>query len=409
MKKEQAQVKLPIYLDYQASTPIEGVVMDAMLPYFLQKFGNPHSHICKFGEDAALGVERARAEVAALIGANSEEIIFTSGATESNNLALKGVARFYKREYGKNHIVSVVTEHKSVLGVCEALKREGFAITLLSVNSDGLINLEDLRASLCDKTIIVSVMAVNNEIGVIQPVEQIGQLCKERGVLFHSDIAQACGKISLDISKIYVNMLSVSGHKMYGPKGVGALYIRKKPRIRLDPIFSGGEQERGIRSGTVPVPLVVGLGAASVLAKHKMQDDFKHIKMLSNLVLKRLEDIPMAYVNGSKESGLPGCINLSFAGVEGEALLAYIANDVCASSGSACTASDLSTSHVIRALGMPAHLQNSSIRIGIGRYTTRSEIIYAMDVIQEAVETLRSMSPVWDVLQRGGDPDVHLK
>src|SRR5688572_4721562 len=329
----------PIYLDYQATTPMDPRVLEAMMPYFTHQFGNPHSRSHSYGWEAEEGVEKARGQVAKLIGADEKEVIFTSGATESNNLAIRGVAEFYKDR--KNHIVTTVTEHKCVLDTCRHLEQSGFEVTYLPVQKNGLIDLEQLSAAITDKTVVVSIMAVNNEIGVIQPLAEIGKICREKKTFFHTDAAQAFGKIQLDVEAMNIDLMSISGHKIYGPKGIGALYVRRRPRVRLEPLFSGGGQERGIRSGTLPTPLVVGLGEAARIAKAEMGKDLEHVKRLSDKFLSAIESaVPDVYLNGDRMQRWPGNINLSFAYIEGESMIMAL-KDLAVSSGSACTSASL--------------------------------------------------------------------
>ncbi|NDE91737.1 MAG: IscS subfamily cysteine desulfurase, partial [Alphaproteobacteria bacterium] len=328
-------IKLPVYLDYQATTPVDPRVVEAMMPYFTEKFGNPHSRSHAYGWEAEAATDLAREQVAALIGATDKEIIFTSGATESNNLALKGLAKFYGDK--KNHIITVVTEHKCVLDTARHLEREGMVVTYLPVHKNGLIDLNELEKAITDKTVLISVMAVNNEIGVIQPLSEIGAICRKHGVFFHTDAAQGFGKIPLDVEAMNIDLMSISGHKIYGPKGIGALYVRRKPRIRLIPIINGGGQERGFRSGTLPTPLVVGLGEAARIAKEEMDKDYAHVKKLSdrlyNGIMSKAKDV---FLNGDKVQRYPGNLNLSFAYIEGESMIMAI-KDLAVSSGSACT------------------------------------------------------------------------
>ncbi len=395
-------MKTPIYLDYQATTPVDPRVLEAMMPYFTAKYGNPHSRSHSFGWETEEAVEAARGQVGSLIGANAKEIIFTSGATESNNLALKGVGRFYKDK--KNHIITTVTEHKCVLDTCRHLEQEeGFEVTYLPVAENGLINLDDLRAAITDKTVLVSVMAVNNEIGVIQPLKEIGAICRENKVFFHTDAAQAAGKIPLDVDEMNIDLMSISGHKIYGPMGIGALYVRRKPRVRLRPMINGGGQERGMRSGTLAPPLCVGLGEACAIAEADMSSDNERIRMLSDRFYDKITDkLPEVFLNGDREQRFPGNLNLSFAYVEGESLMMGI-RDLAVSSGSACTSASLEPSYVLRALGVEEELAHTSLRIGIGRFTTEAEIDYAVDTLVEAVEKLRAMSPLWEMAQEGID------
>ncbi len=394
-------IQLPIYLDYQATTPTDPRVVEAMLPYFTTKFGNPHSRNHSFGWEAEEGVETARAQIAALVGATDKEIIFTSGATESNNLAIKGVGRFYKDR--RNEIVTVVTEHKCVLDACRHLEEEGVKVTYLAVKQNGLVDLGHLRQAVTDKTALVSVMAVNNEIGVVQPLKEIAAIAHEKGAFFHTDAAQAAGKIPLDVEDMHIDLMSISAHKMYGPKGVGALYVRRKPRVRLHALIHGGGQERGMRSGTLPVPLIVGFGKAAEIAQNEMAKDNERIRRLSdrlfNGINKELKDVVL---NGDRDARFPGNLNLSFSYVEGESLMMGI-RDIAVSSGSACTSASLEPSYVLRALGVEEEMAHTSIRFGIGRMTTEGEIDYAIETIVKHVKKLREMSPLWEMVQEGID------
>jgi len=393
--------RMPVYLDYQATTPTDPRVVEAMLPYFTEKYGNPHSRSHIYGWEAEEAVEKAREQVAAIIGADPKEIIFTSGATESNNLAIKGVAHFYKER--KNHIITCVTEHKCVLESCRHLQQEGFEVTYLPVQKNGLIRLEDLEAAITDKTVLVSIMAVNNEIGVIQPLREIGALCRSKGVFFHTDGAQAVGKIPLDVNAMNIDLMSVSGHKIYGPKGIGALYVRRKPRVRLQALISGGGQERGMRSGTLPTPLCVGLGVACEIAKNEMPAESERLHYLRDRFYKRItEQLPEVYLNGDLERRIPGNLNISFAYVEGESLVMGIKN-LSVSSGSACTSASLEPSYVLRALGVEEELAHTSLRIGLGRFTTEEDVDYAVSEIVAQVKRLREMSPLWEMAQEGID------
>lgn len=393
-------VRLPIYMDYQATTPVDQRVMDEMLPYFSEKFGNPHSRTHKFGWEAEAAVEEARNSVAELIGTEPKSIVFTSGATEANNLALKGVAHFYKES--KNHIITVVTEHKCVLDTCRYLEQEGFRVTYLHVKRNGVLDLKNLEDAITDKTILVSVMSVNNEVGVIQPLKEIGEICRKHGIFFHTDAAQAFGKIPIDVQEMKIDLLSISGHKIYGPKGIGALYVSRRPRVRLSALISGGGQERGMRSGTLPTPLVVGLGAAAKYAKADMEEERVRIKHLSDKFIDAILKIPETYLNGDRLNRYPGCINISFAAIEGESMIAAI-KDIAVSSGSACTSSSLEPSYVLRSLGVGDDLAHTSLRFGIGRFTKEEEVNYAISLIEKAVERLRALSPIWDMLQEGID------
>ncbi|MBL6614673.1 MAG: IscS subfamily cysteine desulfurase [Reyranella sp.] len=391
----------PIYLDYQATTPLDPRVLEAMMPYFTHQFGNPHSRSHSYGWEAEEGVEKARAQVAKLVGADEKEVIFTSGATESNNLAIRGVAEFYKDR--KNHIVTTVTEHKCVLDTCRHLEQQGFEVTYLPVQKNGLIDLDALRAAITDKTVVVSIMAVNNEIGVIQPLAEIGKICREKKVFFHTDAAQAAGKIPLDVEAMNIDLMSISGHKIYGPKGIGALYVRRKPRVRLVPLIVGGGQERGFRSGTLPTPLCVGLGEAAEIAMNEMDEEAKRLTKLQQRMLKGLQDrLPEIFVNGDLEHRIPGNLNISFAYVEGESLMMGIKN-LAVSSGSACTSASLEPSYVLRALGVDEELAHTSLRIGLGRFTTEHEVDTAVDELVRHVKKLREMSPLWEMAQEGID------
>jgi len=393
-------VKLPIYMDNHATTPMDPRVLEEMLPYFMEKFGNAASRNHSFGWSAEEGVETGRERVAKLVGATTKEIIFTSGATESDNLAIKGVAEMY-REKG-NHIITAVTEHKAVLDTCKRLEKYGYRVTYMPVQKDGLIDLDDLKRAMDDKTILVSIMFANNEIGVIQPVTEIGKLCRERGVIFHTDATQAIGKVPVDVNKQNIDLMSISGHKMYGPKGVGALYVRRKnPRVQLAAIIDGGGHERGMRSGTLNVPGIVGLGKACAIAQEDMPQESCRMAGLRNRlrdrIMGRLDEV---FINGSMEHRLPGSLNISFAYVEGESLLMGI-NDIAVSSGSACTSATLEPSYVLKALGTGDDLAHSSIRFGIGRFNTEAEVDYVADRVIETVERLRELSPLYEMAKEG--------
>nr|XP_045594764.1 cysteine desulfurase, mitochondrial-like isoform X2 [Procambarus clarkii] len=391
----------PLYLDAQATTPLDPRVLDAMLPYLIHQYGNPHSRTHAYGWESEKAMEKARQQVADLIGADKKEIIFTSGATESNNISVKGVARFYKSK--KRHIITTQTEHKCVLDSCRALENEGWEVTYLPVQTSGILSLAALEAAIRPDTALVSVMMINNEIGVIQPIKEIGALCHARKVFLHTDAAQAVGKIPINVQDLNVDLMSISGHKLYGPKGVGCLYIRRRPRVRVEALMSGGGQERGIRSGTVPTPLVVGLGAACDIAKREMQYDHDWITKLSNMLVESLTSRLTNIVrNGDPEHSYPGCVNLSFAFVEGESLLMAL-KDVALSSGSACTSASLEPSYVLRAIGAEEDLAHSSIRFGIGRFTTEEEVKYTANKCVEHVNRLREMSPLWEMVQEGID------
>ncbi|MDX2113741.1 MAG: IscS subfamily cysteine desulfurase [Alphaproteobacteria bacterium] len=394
-------MKLPVYMDYQATTPMDPRVLEKMIPYFTEKFGNPHSRSHAYGWESEAATDLAREQVADLIGATEKEIIFTSGATESNNIAIKGVAHFYKDK--KNHIITPVTEHKCVLDSCRHLEQEGFEVTYLPVKPNGLIDLDALKAAIKENTLLISVMAINNEIGVIQPLKEIGAICRERGIFFHTDAAQAFGKIPLNVDEMNIDLMSISGHKCYGPKGIGALYVRRRPRVRLEALFSGGGQERGFRSGTLPTPLVVGLGEAARIAKLEMGKDSEHVKRLSDKFLKAIMDeMKDVFMNGDREQRYPGNINLSFAYVEGESMIMAI-KDLAVSSGSACTSASLEPSYVLRALGVNEELAHTSIRFGIGRFTTEEEIDFAIKTVKGSIDKLREMSPLWEMVQEGVD------
>ncbi|KAF2122937.1 pyridoxal phosphate-dependent transferase [Lophiotrema nucula] len=392
----------PIYLDMQATTPMDPRVVDAMLPFMTGLYGNPHSRTHAYGWETDQAIEQARAHIADLIGADPKEIIFTSGATESNNMSIKGVARFFKRGGKKNHIITSQTEHKCVLDSCRHLQDEGFQVTYLPVQNNGLVDMAQLEAAIRPETAIVSIMTVNNEIGVIQPMEEIGQLCRSKKVYFHTDGAQAVGKIPIDVNKMNVDLMSISGHKIYGPMGIGACYVRRRPRVRLDPIISGGGQERGLRSGTLSPPLAVGMGEAARICKEEMQYDHTRISRLSNRLLEGLLAMEHTTLNGDRERHYPGCVNVSFAYVEGESLLMAL-KDIALSSGSACTSASLEPSYVLRALGSSDESAHSSIRFGIGRFTTEEEIDYVLKAVRERVSFLRELSPLWELVQEGID------
>lgn len=391
----------PMYLDMQATTPVDYRVTDAMLPFYTDQFGNPHSRTHFLGWEAEEAVEAARAEVAALIGADPREIVFTSGATEANNMAIKGVAGFYREK--KRHIVTTQTEHKCVLDSCRYLQHRGFEVTYLPVGPTGLVDLAELEAAIRPDTALVSVMMVNNEIGTVQPVEAIGEICRARRVFFHTDAAQGVGKLPIDVNASKIDLLSLSGHKLYGPKGIGALYVRRRPRVRLEAQMSGGGQERGLRSGTVPAPLAVGLGAACAIAREEMAADEAHVRALA----ARLHDgiaarLPGVVLNGDAERRWWGNVNLSFAYVEGESLLMGL-RDIAVSSGSACTSASLEPSYVLRALGVDEEMAHTSIRFGIGRFTTAAEVDRAVELTVRHVTKLREMSPLWEMVQEGVD------
>lgn len=393
------------YLDVQATTPLDPRVLDAMLPYMIGSYGNPHSRTHQFGWEAEAAVEQARQQVASLIHADPREVIFTSGATESNNLAIKGAANFYKHK-GK-HIITTQTEHKCVLDSCRWLEQqqdEGYQVTYLPVQqSTGRIDMEELQAAMRDDTILVSIMAVNNEIGTLQPLKEIGELCRSRNILFHCDAAQIVGKLDLDVNDVKIDLMSMSSHKVYGPKGIGALYVRRRPRVRLEPLFSGGGQERGLRSGTLPHSLCVGFGKACQVAQEEMPYDQEWVHYLSNKLQKGIEErIPYVTRNGDPDYNYAGCLNYSFAYVEGESLLMALKN-IAVSSGSACTSASLEPSYVLRALGLDDELAHSSLRFGIGRFTTEEEVDFVLELLERHVARLREMSPLYEMVQEGID------
>lgn len=395
-------VSLPIYLDNNATTRTDPRVVEKMLPYFTEKFGNAASRNHSFGWEAEEAVDAARDQIASLLGASGKEIVFTSGSTESNNLAIKGAARMYQKK--GNHLITAVTEHKAVIDPCKRLEREGFTVTFLPVDKFGRVSADQVAAAMTDKTILVSLMFANNEIGTLHPVADIGKLCHERGVLFHTDATQAVGKVPVDVQAMNIDLLSLSGHKFYGPKGIGALYVRKQnPRVRLDAILDGGGHERGMRSGTLAVPPIVGLGAACVLAQNEMPQESVRVKGLRDNLEKRItEALRDVYLNGHPTERLPGTSNLSFAYVEGEALMMGI-KEIAVSSGSACTSASLEPSYVLKALGVGDELAHSSLRFGIGRFTTQEEIDYTVDAVIKAVNHLRAMSPLFEMVQEGID------
>jgi cysteine desulfurase len=395
-------MKLPIYMDYHATTPVDPRVLEAMLPYFTERFGNAASRNHAFGWAAEEAVETARKQVADLIGATAKEVIFTSGATESNNLAIKGVAEMY-REKG-NHIITCVIEHKAVIDTCKKLEKTGARVTYLPVQKDGRISLEELRAAITDKTILISIMTANNEIGVLQPVDEIGALAKEKGILFHTDAVQAVGKVPFDVNRTKADLVSLSAHKMYGPKGVGALYVRRRnPRVLLAEQINGGGHERGMRSGTLNVPGIVGLGQAAAICQAEMSAESARLSALRDRLNAKLhENLDEIFINGSMEHRLPHSLNISFAYVEGESLLMGI-NDVAVSSGSACTSASLEPSYVLKALGAGDDLAHSSIRFGLGRWTTEEEVAYVVDKLTSVVRRLREMSPLYEMVKEGID------
>uniref|UniRef100_UPI0021DFB15A IscS subfamily cysteine desulfurase n=1 Tax=Terriglobus tenax TaxID=1111115 RepID=UPI0021DFB15A len=395
-------MKLPIYMDNHATTPLDPRVLEAMMPYFTTIFGNAASRNHSFGWEAEQAVENAREQVAKLIGATAKEIIFTSGATESNNLAIKGIAEMY-RERG-NHIITQVTEHKATLDTCKKLEKQGYKVTYLPVKADGLVDLEDLKAAFTPETILVSIMYANNEIGVIQPVAEIGKLCKEKGVLFHTDGVQAVGKIPVDVIKDNIDVLSLSGHKIYGPKGVGALYVRRRnPRVQIAEQINGGGHERGMRSGTLNVPGIVGLGKACEIAREEMVEETARLIAMRDHLKQRFESVlDYVHVNGNMDHHLPGNLNMSFVYVEGESLLMGI-NDIAVSSGSACTSATLEPSYVLKALGLGDDVAHSSIRFGLGRFNTMEEVDYVADKLIDVVQKLRELSPLYEMVKEGID------
>ncbi len=393
-------MKFPIYLDYSATTPVDPRVAQKMIPFLTEQFGNPASRSHAFGWEAEKAVEEAREHVAALLNADPKEIIWTSGATEGNNLAIKGAANFYKGK-GK-HIVAMKTEHKAVLDTVRELERQGFVATYLDPQQNGLLDLDKFKAALRPDTVLVSVMMVNNEIGVIQPIAEIGEICRSKGIIFHCDAVQAAGKIPIDLQKLKVDLLTVTAHKVYGPKGIGALYVRRKPRVRIEPQIHGGGHERGLRSGTLPTHQIVGMGEAFRIAKVEMAGESERIRALRDKLLNGFKDMEEVYVNGDMERRIPGNLNISFNFVEGESLIMGI-KDVAVSSGSACTSASLEPSYVLRALGRSDELAHSSIRFTIGRFTTEEEIDYAVKLLRSKIGKLRELSPLWEMYKEGVD------
>ncbi|QET02231.1 IscS subfamily cysteine desulfurase [Cupriavidus pauculus] len=390
----------PIYMDYSATTPVDPRVADKMIPYLREQFGNPASRSHAYGWDAERAVEEAREQVAALVGADPREIVWTSGATESNNLAIKGAANFYSGK-GK-HIITVKTEHKAVLDTTRELERQGFEVTYLDVKDDGLIDMDVFKAALRPDTILVSVMLVNNEIGVIQDIEQIGEICRGKGIIFHCDAAQATGKVTIDLSKLKVDLMSFSAHKTYGPKGIGALYVRRKPRVRIEAQMHGGGHERGMRSGTLATHQIVGMGEAFRLAREEMATENERIRMLRDRLWRGFSGMEEVYLNGSLEHRVPHNLNVSFNFVEGESLIMAI-KDVAVSSGSACTSASLEPSYVLRALGRNDELAHSSIRFTVGRFTTEQEIDFTVELLKSKISKLRDLSPLWEMFKDGVD------
>ena len=393
-------IKTPIYLDYAATTPVDKRVAEKMIPYLTETFGNPASSSHAFGWAAEEAVEKARADIAALINADPKEIVFTSGATESDNLAIKGAAHFYQSK-GK-HLITVKTEHKAVLDTMRELERQGFEVTYLGVQENGLIDLEELKAAIRDDTILISVMWVNNEIGVVQDIPAIGEICRERKIIFHVDAAQACGKVPVDVEAAKIDLLSMSGHKVYGPKGIGALYVRRKPRVRLEAQMHGGGHERGFRSGTLPTHQIVGMGEAFRIAKEELEQDMAHYRKLRDIFLKGIEGIEEVYINGDLEHRAPNNLNVSFNFVEGESLIMAV-KELAVSSGSACTSASLEPSYVLRALGRNDELAHSSLRITFGRMTTEEEVQFAAELIKSKIGKLRELSPLWEMFKDGID------
>ncbi len=393
-------VNTPIYLDYSATTPVDPRVAQKMIPYLTEHFGNPASRSHPFGWEAEKAVEEARAQIAQLVNADSKEIIWTSGATESNNLAIKGAAHFYKGK-GK-HLITVKTEHKAVLDTCRELERQGFEVTYLSTKPDGLLDIEQFKAAIRPDTILASVMYVNNEIGVIQDIPELGEICREKGIIFHVDAAQATGKVIIDLQKLKVDLMSFSAHKTYGPKGVGALYVRRKPRVRVEAQMHGGGHERGMRSGTLAPHQCVGMGEAFRIAREEMATENDRIRMLRDKLLKGFQEMEEVYVNGDMDNRVPHNLNISFNFVEGESLIMAI-KDVAVSSGSACTSASLEPSYVLKSLGRSDELAHSSIRFTIGRFTTEEEIDFTIDLLKSKIAKLRELSPLWEMYQDGID------
>jgi cysteine desulfurase len=395
-------MKLPIYMDYHATTPMDPRVFEAMKPYFLQTFGNAASRNHSFGWEAEEAVEKSRKQIASLIGATAKEIVFTSGATESNNLALKGVAEMYAEK--GNHIITAATEHKAILDTCKRLEKHGVRVTYLPVQQNGLVDLEQVQAAMTDKTVLISIMYANNEIGVIQPIAELGKIAKSKGALLHTDATQAVGKVPVNVIKDNIDLMSMSGHKMYGPKGVGALYVRRKsPRVQITAQMDGGGHERGMRSGTLNVPGIVGLGEACALCQAEMPEESKRMAFLRDKLMHKLQsELDETYINGTMEHRLPNNLNISFAYVEGESLLMGI-NDIAVSSGSACTSATLEPSYVLKALGAGDDLAHSSIRFGLGRFNTEEEVDYVAAKVIDVVKKLRELSPLYEMAKEGID------
>ncbi len=395
-------LKLPIYLDYSATTPVDPRVTEKMIPYLTEIFGNPASRSHSFGWTAEAAVEEARREVAALINADPREIVWTSGATESDNLAIKGAANFYAESKGK-HLITVKTEHKAVLDTMRELERKGFSVTYLDVQENGLIDLETLKAAITPQTSLISVMFVNNEIGVIQPIAEIGEICREKGIIFHVDAAQAAGKLPINLNELKIDLMSLSAHKVYGPKGIGALYVRRKPRVRLEAQMHGGGHERGMRSGTLPVHQIVGMGEAFKISRLEMSEEIQRVTALRNRLLNGITaDMEEVYVNGDLQNRVAGNLNISFNFVEGESMLMAL-KEIAVSSGSACTSASLEPSYVLRALGRNDELAHSSIRFTLGRFTTEEEVDFTLKLLHEKIGKLRDLSPLWEMFKDGID------
>ncbi|MFV0548732.1 MAG: IscS subfamily cysteine desulfurase [Limnobaculum xujianqingii] len=395
-------MKLPIYLDYSATTPVDPRVAEKMMQYLTLDgiFGNPASRSHRFGWQAEEAVDIARNQIAELVGADPREIVFTSGATEADNLAIKGAANFYQKK-GK-HIITSKTEHKAVLDTCRQLEREGYDVTYLAPQANGIIDLSELEAAMRDDTCVVSIMHVNNEIGVVQDIATIGEMCRSRGIIFHVDATQSVGKLPIDLSQLKVDLMSFSGHKIYGPKGIGALYVRRKPRVRIEAQMHGGGHERGMRSGTLPVHQIVGMGEAYRIAKEEMDTEIPRLRALRDRLWDGLKDIEEVHLNGCLEQGVASILNVSFNYVEGESLMMAL-KDLAVSSGSACTSASLEPSYVLRALGMSDELAHSSIRFSLGRFTTEEEIDYTIDLVKKSIGRLRDLSPLWDMFKQGVD------
>jgi cysteine desulfurase len=404
MTTPQDDVKLPIFMDNHSTTPTDPRVIEAMLPYFNEHFGNAASRNHSFGWTAEAAVDKAREQIANLIGATGKEIVLTSGATEADNLAIKGAASFYRKR--GNHIITLETEHKAVIDTCKRLSRSGYDVTFLKPSTDGLVTPEQVVAAMTDQTILVSIMHVNNEIGVVQPIAEIGAAIKQRNkkVIFHCDAVQGVGKLPFDVDKMNVDLAAMSAHKMYGPKGIGALYVRRKPRIRIDPLIDGGGHERGMRSGTLAVPLIVGFGKAAELCAEEMGPEMTRLRRLRDRLNHKFQSgLDEVYINGSMEHRFPGNLNMSFAFVEGESLLMAINKDVAVSSGSACTSASLEPSYVLRALGVGDELAHTSLRFGLGRFNTEAEVDHVAGQVIAAVKRLRDLSPLWEMHQEGID------